>query len=155
TWQEEENVLLSNSTEKRATITKFYNRGNLQHALSSLNFSDRMQVAFSILLGLAFLHDLNIFHSDLKESNIFLECDPVLGRVTEAVIGDFGFACDLDMEQDRIYKNGCIECRAPEIVETNMKGGTPIDERILAADIYAMGLILEKLFNQSSIPKLK
>ncbi len=141
--------------EKRAVITKLYNKGNLQEALSSLGFSERKKVAACILEGLAHLHALNIFHSDLKESNIFLEVDPTSKNVKEAVIGDLGFACDLSVREQRFYKNGSREYRAPEMLEARMHPGIPIDEKILLCDVYAMGLILERLFSQDSTPELK
>lgn len=143
---ESENPSSSLSNDKRGVITKLYNAGNLKEVLSSLSFSNKKEVGLYILEGLACLHALNIFHSDLKEDNIFLEIDPLTKEVKEAVIGDFGFSCDLTLKEDCFFKNGFKEYRAPEMLKAGLTGGMPIDESMLACDIYAMGIILEKLF---------
>ncbi len=68
------------------------------------------------------------------------------------MIGDYGCACDLTLESDRLFKNGHFATRAPEIAE--MRYGEKINEDILAADIYSMGKILEKMFSSHSIDSL-
>lgn len=133
-------------TIKRATATKLYNFGNLKDRLESLNLENRIKVAQFLLAGLSYLHWMKIFHSDIKIENVFIEWDEENECVTEAVIGDFGFACDLTNPNDRFFKNGDRICRPPELKRDASVQGLPIDETILAADVYAMGLLLKKLF---------
>ena len=137
---------LPTKTIKRATATKLYNFGNLKDRLKSLNLENRIQVAQFLLAGLSYLHWMKIFHSDIKIENMFIEWDEEHECVTEAVIGDFGFACDLTNPNDRFFKNGDKICRPPELKRDVPIQGMPIDETILAADVYAMGLLLKTLF---------
>ncbi len=125
---------------KRVLFTKFYPAGDLKSNLENLNFFNKLKIAHAILCGLYHLHvDLKIFHSDLKLANIFL------GDDGQAVIGDFGFACDLSVKEDCFFKTGDSAYMAPEI-KVKIKMGDPIDESILACDIYSMGLLLNQLF---------
>lgn len=136
--------------EKHAIATKFYNFGNLQQCLHRLNLNQRIQVACHILTGLVCLHYLKIFHSDLKLDNIFVEMDLKHHQVKDAVIGDYGFACDLSLNNDRFFKNGHLSIRAPELL--NKHPGHAIDESVLAADVYSMGLVLKALLFDLSHP---
>lgn len=137
---------------KRSIVTKYYNAGNLKEYLKYLNLANRLIVARHIVLGLFYLHHLKIFHSDLKLDNIFIRMDKTNKIVLEAVIGDYGFACDLSDPSDRSYKDGHSAHRPPEL-RMKMRG-KPIDERIFAADIFAMGLILKELCNGFDHPEL-
>lgn len=138
------------SYPKRALMTEFYQAGNLQENLENLNFVNKLKIMHEVLNGLYHLHvDLKIFHSDLKLTNIFLR----LENNVQAVIGDFGFACDLTVPEDRFFKAADAACMAPEI-KGKIKTGQPIDESILACDIYSMGLLLNELL-QPTTGKLK
>jgi serine/threonine protein kinase len=141
--------------EKRAIATKFYNGGNLNDCLDQLTAVDKINAAWFLLNGLVILHDLKIFHSDIKLDNIFIEKDSKSDRLIEAVIGDYGFACDLTNITDRFYKNGHRTYRAPELMSDQFTSGSPIDEKIFSADIYAMGLVFQELFSNIQHPILK
>lgn len=135
---------------KRGITTKYYSFGTLEENLDSLSLHDRIKVGEHILMGLKHLHGMKIFHSDLKLDNIFLEWDEAAQEVDEAVIGDFGFSCDLSDPADRFYKNGHRSHRAPELLECDPIIGRAIDENIFAADIFALGLLLKELFANHS-----
>ena len=141
-----------NATEKRSISTKLYNHGNLEDCLETLEQKNKIRVSLFILQGLVLLHSMDIFHSDIKSDNIFLEKDEQ-GRITNAVLGDLGFACDLSIPQDRFFKNGHHAHRAPEA--SMLKAMDPIDSRILACDVYSLGLILSLLFSDNSSTKLQ
>ena len=130
-------------------FTHFCNGGNLKDKLRKLSEEEKYIIAEDLLTGLAWLHSnsLNIFHSDLKADNIFLILDPTTEKVVKAVIGDFGFACDLNDLEDRSYKYGHADYKAPEL--KSIKHGMPIDEKILACDVYSMGKILKEMFEPS------
>lgn len=133
---------------KHITFTHFCNGGNLEDRikLGDLSGEEMDLITRKLLRGLATLHskDLQIFHSDLKFDNIFLTVDSK-GQVIDAVIGDFGFACDLSNPADRYFKNGHSSCKAPELA--TKRPGEAIDEKMLACDVYSMGLLLKKFFN--------
>lgn len=137
-------------SEKRHIIyTHYYNGGNLENKMEFLSEEEKHLIAKKLLTGLSWLHSdsLKIFHGDLKPNNVFLEADPETGTVINAVIGDFGFACDLSDPKDRFYKWGFNDYKAPEL--KSKTEGTPIDESIFAADVYAIGLVLKSLFGES------
>lgn len=138
---------------KRAISTKFYNMGNLKECMESLSLANRMKIGQFLLMGLVHLHSLKIFHSDIKTDNMFIEGDLNKHIITDAVIGDFGFACDLANPEDRFFKNGHKSCRPPELLDTPTITGKVIDETILTADVYAMGLVLKELFEGLQKPK--
>jgi len=136
---------------KRAIFTKLYNYGNLRDYLKKCTFKNKIEVAYHIISGLNHLHFMDIFHSDIKKDNIFLNF--VRGYPLEAVLGDYGFSCDLTEKKDRYYKNGNYDTMAPELLDKK-RTGMPIDEKILACDIYAMGVVLRELFEGFSHPIL-
>ncbi len=45
-------------------------KGPLTNVLTSLNFSERLQIAKDLALGLAYLHDQNIIHGDIKPHSV-------------------------------------------------------------------------------------
>src|SRR5271154_6356296 len=96
---------------------------------------------------------MGIFHSDIKMDNIFIEMNLKTGLLVEAVIGDFGFACDLTNPEDRFFKCGYLNTRAPEI-RGKISPGDSIDRTIFACDVYSMGLVLKELFLGFSNPQL-
>lgn len=145
------------SAERRhLTFTHYCNGGNLESRLKSLDYQEKKLIAKKILTGLAWLHSkkFNIFHSDLKPDNIFLEVDNK-GRVVNAVIGDYGFACNLNDPIDRFYKKGHTNFKAPEVKA--LREGHAINENVLAGDVFSMGLILLEMFdeNDSIFPLLQ
>lgn len=140
------------SYPKRALFTELYPASDLESNLENLTFFNKLKITYAILQGLYHLHvDLKIFHSDLKLTNIFIG----LGDNVQAVIGDFGFACDLTVKEDCFFKAGDATYMAPEI-KGKIEMGHPIDESILACDIYSMGLLLNQLFqpNQGNLKAL-
>ena len=58
----------------------------LQDLTSPLNWKQRANIAVGVARGLRYLHDNNIFHGDIKATNILLD------EYLEPKIGDFGIA---------------------------------------------------------------
>lgn len=145
--------------KKHVMIAEYYNGGNLDKRLmSQLPDEERYLIAKQLLNGLAFLHEMNIFHSDLKSDNILLAVDENQ-TIIRADIADFGFACDLNDPNDRVYKNGSEQTLPPEwqetIFQSRIRKGQAIDETILTIDIYSMGMILNSLFEKSNAAQTK
>lgn len=140
---------------KRAIVTKFYSLGNLQENLSTLELDDRIEIARQIFEGIRILHeDLKIIHFDLKLDNIFLNDTE---EKFEAVIGDFGFGCEIIAGEECYFKNGHKKYRAPEFQPGGASYGQPLNESHFSADIFSMGLLLKELLhdaNHSALEKL-
>jgi serine/threonine protein kinase len=67
------------------------------------------KLSYKLLLALAYLHDKNICHLDIKPKNI-------LATSSDLKLIDFGYACNTSKEIDFIPR-GTAEFFAPEILE--------------------------------------
>lgn len=149
---EKENPIVVAPLQKRALVMKLYTGGNLEQNIHKLTLANKLRVAYFLLSSLDILHSAGIFHSDLKPDNIFLETDPKTGEVLKAVIGDFGFACNLNNPADCFFKNGYKSYRAPELKEM-LKGTKLNPTSTLAADIFSMGQMIGWMFqNEQHTP---
>src|SRR5262249_10188142 len=80
---------------------------------SEATFQEQAQIiAGDILTGLTWLHENQIFHSDMKPANVLLKEED--GKI-RAKIGDFGFARDLAQQDQRVYINGDRGYSSPEL----------------------------------------
>ncbi|MBI3727327.1 MAG: serine/threonine protein kinase [Burkholderiales bacterium] len=86
-----------------------------------------------VLRGLEYLHEQNLFHNDIKPSNI------LLGSSNEALITDYGISCVSPGLVPIEAPNAYILHRAPETNATNTISVT--------TDIYQVGLTLFRLLN--------
>lgn len=145
----------------RTISTKFYNFGNLETFVRSSNSNKKfhcLQIAYFLLQGLTSLHSIHIFHSDIKPDNILLDFDSEKQEISNAVLGDLGFACDLSNKEDRFYKSGDSDYLAPELKKfdnsSSINLNFAIDETVFACDVYSLGLVFKKLFSDFSPPPL-
>lgn len=99
-------------------------------------------IAEDFLIGLDFLHDLRILHSDLNLRNLLIIKKG--GLVTGAKICDFGYSRDLNSPDHCFFLNCCTEYRPPELAGDYK--GKPLDKSHLKCDIYSAGMVLEALY---------
>ncbi|OJU80222.1 MAG: hypothetical protein BGO10_01690 [Chlamydia sp. 32-24] len=103
----------------------------------SLNFDQKIEIAKQIIHHLNLTHSRNITHGDLKFENIVVKVDEKI----KARLIDFELSLDHN-EQDitENLRQATFDRAAPELFFSD-----PIDYK--KADIWALGLILNDLFN--------
>lgn len=106
------------------TLPKFLN--NHREAGKPLVWKKLHEVA----LGLKFLHEQKIVHSDLKGDNI------LVGKDGTAMLADFGLSFELSESRPNMKKWGAIQWRPPEYVVENGAGPS------VEADVYALGMCI-------------
>lgn len=96
-----------------------------------LSENEARKIFQSILLGLKYLHDQNIWHRDVKMENI------LLNNRNEAVLTDFGLAIKNPQKQPLTEFVGTVQYAAPEIINNE-----PYDESV---DIWSLGVTLYQM----------
>lgn len=120
--------------------------GNYMKTLKHSNKLDlSMSFLLDIILGLRYLHSINVVHRDLKTNNLLVTED------YRIKICDFGFAVQVNQLNDRA---GTYHWLAPEVLSGSYQ--------TKASDMWAFGLIVYKIFsgqdpfvNQKTISELK
>lgn len=104
----------------------------------NLTFEQRMDITNKLLEELKKLHAMGIIHRDIKPQNILVNllADPITVKII-----DFGIAQDIASTQSEMI--GSAFYMAPE----NLSGQSPDQQN----DIYAMGIVLRKLWGDESI----
>ncbi len=113
-------------------VFDYYPKGDLlQHVMSRrrpMTIHKALTYFHQITQGVAHLHSMGKCHRDLSLENVLLSDE------NQAVICDFGLACDLDtLQSDRVGKDFY---RAPEVSDAT----TEYDPA--AADMWSLGIIL-------------
>ena len=88
----------------------------------------RVRMALDVAQGLAFLHDQNIIHRDVKTTNVLIDDG------WRAKLCDFSFACHEDSTSKREFVYGTDEFMAPEIALAQ--------DFTKSADIFSFGIVL-------------
>eukprot|EP00636_Phaeomonas_parva_P000763 CAMPEP_0118857586 /NCGR_PEP_ID=MMETSP1163-20130328/4621_1 /TAXON_ID=124430 /ORGANISM="Phaeomonas parva, Strain CCMP2877" /LENGTH=525 /DNA_ID=CAMNT_0006790911 /DNA_START=342 /DNA_END=1915 /DNA_ORIENTATION=- len=88
-----------------------------------------------LLCGMAFLHDNNILHRDMKPENVLVAKDGVLK------IADFGLARTQKKNQDMTPQMVSLWWRSPEL----LIGATRYDSQV---DVWACGIMFGELLNK-------
>lgn len=114
----------------------FHPNGSITGQLNPSNFlaiSQAIKITIDILRGLEYLHDQDLYHNDVKPSNI------LVGPRGEGILTDYGISCLSPDLQPVQAPNAYALHRAPE---------TSIDNNItVQTDIYQVGLTLFRLIN--------
>ncbi|CAE6434573.1 unnamed protein product [Rhizoctonia solani] len=125
-----------------AMISRWEENGNLLNYLSNHPSADRCVLSTSICAGLAYLHENDIVHGDLKGANILIAAD---GR---PMLMDFGNAsllgATLQFTQTNKGPSFSLRWTAPEILQ-----GT--SSHTVEADVYSLGMTILEVFT-SKIP---
>ena len=132
-------------------VLEFMQNGSLYMLLQSdkpLSWKLRYEIAWDIANGLAFLHENEIIHRDLKSLNVLLD------RANQAKISDFGLSRitsfnNNDSEQrmqeestkaksNRIGRAGTVPWIAPELFHQGQ-------DYTAACDVYSFGMVIWEL----------
>lgn len=102
-----------------------------------------------ICKGVAYLHNNNIVHRDLKLENIMVSFNEQTGCTIKII--DFGSAVDFSHEEKPLHychgMGGSEPLMAPEVLDKLSYIGYPVD-------IWSLGVIMYQLFNLSGKPRL-
>ena len=98
----------------------------------SLTEEETRLLMVQIVEAVAFMHDCNVIHRDLKLGNLFLS------KAMNVKVGDFGLACRVDStDEKRKTICGTPNYIAPEVIEGNKeKRGHSFE-----VDVWSMGVI--------------
>ena len=83
-------VSINETTNAVIIVMDFHSHGSTLNYLNSANFmplDKSIRLAVDILRGLEYLHEQNLFHNDIKPSNI------LLGAKDEGILTDYGISC--------------------------------------------------------------
>jgi len=95
-----------------------------------------MQLTVEALRALAFLHDFDLIHRDLKPGNLLVRDTPKLG--CRLVIVDFGLALGADVPPAEAFRTaGTLPYLAPELLANRAASRR--------SDLYALGAVLHEL----------
>jgi hypothetical protein len=144
----EEGIVLYYKMELcETTLQQFIEKGNFpekfsfsmfeKSSLTKMNFFIADKLFIELLEGVKYLHEKNIIHRDLNPCNILLKIENNYKSFIK--IGDFDFMTIHEFEGQSHSKDiGTFQYMAPEV-----KCGTEYNTK---ADIYSLGVIMEKLF---------
>ncbi|KEP45504.1 tyrosine kinase catalytic domain protein, partial [Rhizoctonia solani 123E] len=128
-----------------AMVSRWEENGNLLSYLSSHPSTDRCDLSVAICDGLAYLHEINIVHGDLKGANV------LIARDGTPMLADFGNATldisnpTLGFTQNDTKPGISVRWAAPEMFDE----GTSLPT--MAGDIYSLGMTILETFT-SEIP---
>ncbi len=114
----------------------YHSNGSILSSVNSCNFipiPDTIRIISDILRGLEYLHELNLYHSDIKPQNI------LIGDVGQGVLTDYGITC-YSPSGESVRHRGAYKLHiAPEILTS---------EHInIQTDIYQVGFTAFRLLN--------
>jgi len=110
---------------------------NLESIIDSNKMEDlnlKINISYKIISGLNYLHENNIYHSDLKPANILLSSDLEIVKLS-----DFGVSVISSQSKVTLsIKGGTFNFMAPEqILEYKINS---------RSDIYSFGIVLYNIF---------
>lgn len=104
---------------------------------SPLPVAAAVQIATQLADALAYAHDQNMVHRDIKPGNIMFTD----AARTHAVVTDFGIAHLLDEQTQKLTMTGA-SVGTPSYMSPEAARGEPVDGR---ADIYSLGIVLYEM----------
>lgn len=103
-----------------------------------MKVKDALKLGIDICQGLEYCERQKIIHRDIKPENIFIS------RFGDFKLGDFGIARQIEKTTSNLSKKGTQLYMAPEVYRGEDYNHT--------VDIYSLGLMLYRLFNQNKLP---
>lgn len=101
-------------------------------------YEDGLKLGIDLARALSYCSQEGIIHRDIKPENIFVS------KYGDYKLGDFGIAKQIDMTVSMMSKKGTYLYMAPEVFK-----GDKYDKTV---DIYSLGLVLYRLFNNNKLP---
>ncbi|KAJ7495404.1 kinase-like domain-containing protein [Mycena latifolia] len=121
-------------------VSPWMKNGTVIKYLSGIGKSNRQATIREIAQGLAFLHEQNVVHGDLRGSNILVDDDG------HACLTDFGLTVLSDATATQTPNGaGSVPWMAPEMLNPTAFGLLN-PARTPASDIYAFGCVCLELF---------
>lgn len=120
-----------------ALVMEWMDRGSLfdlLHAQGPITWPQRIALAHNAVSGLAYLHEHNVAHRDIKSPNLLVNRDWV------CKLGDFGYSVELPSGSARMTRVGSPAWVAPEVIVGEPYG--------MAADTYSLGIVLWELITR-------
>ena len=118
----------------RSLLTPFTKRVQM----SPFKSSDALKLGTDLCRALEYCSVRNILHRDIKPENIFVS------SFGDFKLGDFGIARQLEKTNSSLSKKGTYMYMAPEVYRGEQYNAS--------VDIYSLGLVLYKLFNNNRLP---
>jgi len=159
-WDDDDEARGAGTSGCLGMALPIYHAGSLMSALEKRYFygapkKTKVVIAHGILSAIAFLHDNNILHRDLKPDNIMLEClDEDSGCTWKPILIDFSLAKpigdDDDAETEAIGHTGevgTVTYTAPEIVDREPYGKP--------SDLWSVGVMLLELLQNRPLEATK
>jgi serine/threonine protein kinase len=120
-------VIIAMDYHQRGSIIKLVNPGNFLPLNVALRF------IIDILRGLEYLHELNIFHNDIKPQNI------LIGSQNQGILTDYGISIQSPSGESSFNRGFYKPHVAPETLQTGQTN--------TLTDIYQTGLTIFRLLN--------
>lgn len=117
-------------------VMDYHSNGSIMNGLNAGNFMpipDVIRFMVDILRGLEYLHELNLYHSDIKPQNI------LIGNSYQGVLTDYGISCHSPAGCAAPHRGFYKLHAAPEVLQ---------DGRVsVHTDIYQVGITAFRLLN--------
>ena len=114
----------------------YHSGGSVTTQLNPTNFlplTESVRITIDILRGLEYLHESELFHNDIKPSNI------LIGPRSEGILTDYGISCSSPQLKPAKAPDAYVLHQAPETIANG--------NITLSTDIYQVGLTLFRLSN--------
>ncbi|KZL51443.1 hypothetical protein A2T98_02140 [Nodularia spumigena CENA596] len=109
--------------------------------LKKLNLVNYLKIAIQITQALAYLHKNQIIHKDIKPSNIIINCQTGVVKIT-----DFGIASRRNQENPQLTNSNCVEgTLAYMSPEQTGRMNRILDYR---SDFYSLGVTLYEMLTE-------
>lgn len=129
-------VVQHNGAELVIIAMDFHANGSILSRVNAGNFMplpDVIRFTADILRGLEYLHELNLYHNDIKPQNI------LIGDANQGVLTDYGITCHSPGGQPVQPRSAYKLHIAPEVLNSNQIN--------VQTDIYQVGLTAFRLLN--------
>ncbi|KAG1895741.1 kinase-like domain-containing protein [Suillus fuscotomentosus] len=130
----------------RALVSPWMPNGTLdsylKHVHETLSMINRLRLLEQITEGLRYLHDHNVIHGDLTNSNVLVAADG------SPRLADFGISNIMVQSNPAFsYHTGAVRWVAPELLDPPEE--QPIQCATISTDIYALGgIMLQVLYGK-------
>ncbi|KAF9464908.1 kinase-like domain-containing protein [Collybia nuda] len=129
--------------QQLSLVSPWAEHGDINSYLELNPGANRARLSQDVAYGVAYLHDNNIIHGDLKGANILVDGS---GR---ALVADFGLSAVMDPQiirwtsQSSLMKGGTTRWQAPELFG---RGNDGVVNNSKHSDIYALACVLYEIF---------